>query len=360
MLDLAIIGCGAVVADLHVPPLQELARKGAVRVVALVDQQPARAQRIQKRFPGARIFPSFADARNSTPIHLTFVASPPGLHADHGVSALEAGSHVFVEKPMVTRSEDAARLVASAKAACKVLAVAHPRRFFPHVAEVAELVRRGEFGREIRFTYREGGVYGWPIASDFAFRRPVSGGGVLMDTGVHTLDTLEQLFGAGKVVACRDDSLSPGVEANSVVELEFKNAVGTLQLSWDQPLNNGLWIRGNDNEVWLSTGEIRTYRMRSKQGPWRTVSARMDWPGTIGAEAKRVSPFTYYDCVFLQWVGMIRAILHGEPPAVDGVRAEQVISQIESAYSMAEPLELPWLDATEREICRNKHWRMSA
>ena len=362
MLNVAIIGCGAVVEDLHVPPLLKLARRGALRVTALVDSQPARIERLRREFPGARGHGSSAEAYAAGPIQLTLITSPPGLHVAHGLAAFAAGSHVFTEKPMVTTGTDADRLTAAAAQASRVLAVGLPRRYFPHVAEVAALVASGELGGNLTFTYREGGPYLWPVASEAPFRRATSGGGVLMDKGVHALDTLDQLFGAAELVRCEDDSLRGGVESNTRVELRYPEcgARGTLQLSWDQPLNNGLWLRGARGEVWLGLDDIGVYRRRVAGGAWREVRATAAWPANLSAQPERATPDDYYDCVFLQWVGVLRAIQFGEAPAVDGLKATRVIRAIESAYQQAEPLDLPWLTAPERAALKANHWRATA
>ena len=181
-----------------------------------------------------------------------------------------------------------------------------------------------------------------------------------MDNGVHALDTLDQLFGAAQVLRCEDDSLRDGVESNVRLELHYPqfNAHGTLQLSQDQSLNNGLWIRGARGEVWLGLDDIAAYRRRVPGGEWRKTRATAASPVTLNStNPKCVTPDSYYDCIWLQWVGVMRAIQWGEAPAVDGVKATRVIRAIESAYQRVEPLDLPWLSVPECAALRANHWR---
>jgi len=56
----------------------------------------------------------------------------------------------------------------------------------------------------------EGNVYSWPVASDFFFRKETAGGGVLMDTGVHTFDMLLWFFGEISDLDYRDDAFGGG------------------------------------------------------------------------------------------------------------------------------------------------------
>src|SRR5207253_244567 len=78
----------------------------------------------------------------------------------------------------------------------RVLAVGMVRRMFPSLALAKELVEGGALGDDLRFVYREGSVYGWPVSTDAAFRRATAGGGVLTDVGSHVLDFLAAIFGA--------------------------------------------------------------------------------------------------------------------------------------------------------------------
>ena len=359
-IALCIVGCGAVVADLHMPVVEVLSRKRAVTVVALVDNQKERAGRFLKKFPRATVYEKLDEALRAQPIGLTFIASPPGLHAEHALTALASGSHVLVEKPMVTRSSDAQRLAEATKAAGRVTAVGLPRRYYPHIAEVADLIARGLFGSNLTFRYREGGAFGWPVASDAVFKREKSGGGVLMDKGVHALDVLEQLFGDVRVVRCRDDALHGGVECGAVLDLQYPNVKGELSLSWDQPLNNGIWISGSSAEAFLGLDVIHTYKWRQPGGKWTVRAAQKAWPKSLLANGPLKTPTDYYQCIALQWWGALRAIVHGERPAVDAERAGQVIRAIETAYAQSEPLTLPWLTPLEQSNMNPAHWRAAA
>ena len=358
-MRVAIIGCGAAVEDLHVPWLKKHQRNGMINIVALCDRSPHRAAALGRAFPRARICAQVEEALTS--IDLALIASPAGLHFEHALAALRAGSHVLTEKPMVTRSEDAEALCSAARTARRVLAVGLPRRYFPHAAEVARIVRNGELGDRLSFKYREGAPYSWPVASAASFRRESSGGGVLMDKGAHALDTLDQVFGAGAVLSCRDDALVEGVECNAVVELTYPElgARGSFQVSWDQPLQSGLHIRGERAEIWLDLDDIRTYRRRSVGESWSFVRSSTAWPANLSPNPRMRQPAGYLECIEFEWIGMLRAVLHGEAPGSSGESAGRVIKLIEDAYRAAEPLDLPWLSDPERAHMRERHWRVS-
>lgn len=359
MIDLAVIGCGTVVEELYVLPLRRLRRAGVLEVRALIDNNAGRIARLGKQLGCTLGYPDLPTALQGTKLDAVLVTSPVGLHALHVVTALEAGCHVFCEKPLTNSVAEARRMSEAARKACKVLAVGMARRYYPSLAEVGQLIARGDLGGRVEFLLREGGPYGWPIASDAAFKRSNSGGGVLLDVGAHTVDTLFSLFGEGRSTACQDDAWMGGVEANSKVELEFPNARGTLQLSWDQPLNSELVIRGERVELKLNNMDVMQYERRERgQTAWRRVRSGYQWPKDARSKTPAMGqPECYYDCFDYELIGFCRAILHGEPVAVDGEAATRVIAAIEQAYSLAEPMSMGWLSADEQAEARRNHWR---
>ncbi len=169
-LDLAVVGCGAVVERLYRGALRALEARGVARVSALVDPDPARTSALGQHFPAARAFSTLADALAARRVALVIVTSPARLHAEHAIAALGAGCHVLCEKPMTIGVTDAERMVAAARDAARVLAVGMTRRMYPCVADAREVISSGTLGTDLRFVHREGLVYEWPVATDAAFR----------------------------------------------------------------------------------------------------------------------------------------------------------------------------------------------
>ncbi|MDG4665378.1 Gfo/Idh/MocA family oxidoreductase [Mycobacterium sp. 236(2023)] len=357
MISVLVIGAGAVVEEHYRPPLRRLEKAKAIQVLGVVDPNESRGRLIADRFKRARAYPDCEAAFQADSYDLAIIASPPGFHADNACAAFEHGSHVLCEKPMTTTVADADRMNAAAAKAGRVLGVAYPRRFYSNFADVARLVADGELGNDLEFTYREGHTYGWPAATDAAFRRERAGGGALLDIGVHMLDHLSWIFGDPVVSRSFDDSFEGGVETNSVLQLTFPRARGIMQVSWEYPLNNGLWIRGALGEVMLDGDDLRTYRRKTSQG-WTLVPAETSWPTDLTPEGgKRVRPGNLRPCFDAELVAMLRCIRYGEPFPVTGVQAASVQAAIEHAYENAEPLDCPWLPDDEQVAARAKHWK---
>lgn len=358
MIEILMIGAGAVVEHNYGPPLRRLEDAGMVRVLGVADPNEERARRISQRFKAARWFSTVEAALGAGPYDLAVVASPPGLHADHTCAALAHGCHVLCEKAMATTPDSARRMNDAAERVGRVLAVAFPRRFCANFADVARLVADGELGAELQFVYREGSTYRWGIVTGAAFRREQSGGGALIDTGVHMLDQLNWLFGDPIVVERSfDDSLTGGVETNARLALTFPKARGVLQVSWEYPLNNGLYIRGTQGEVFLSGQDMLGYRRKTRDG-WIRIPARADWPANLEEHCtKRMRPDNGLACFEAELITMLRCIAYGEPFPVTGLRAMPVLEAIADAYEKAQPMDRPWLPAAERSAAQARHWK---
>lgn len=120
------------------------------------------------------------------------VTLPTPLHADITVAALEAGKHVFVEKPMEISVEACDRMIAAAEANDRLLMVAHVLRFWPEYETVAEVVRSGKIGAPLSATATR--LSTRPMWGDW-FADPVMTGGAVHDMLVHDFDVMNWLFG---------------------------------------------------------------------------------------------------------------------------------------------------------------------
>jgi predicted dehydrogenase len=355
-IKVSIVGCGAVVQELHGAALSRLQSQGAITVTSLVDPNRVQLERFKSKFSGATAFSNFEEAMRAAPPDVTLVASPPGLHRVHCEAALAAGSHVLCEKPLATTSADADRIANAANASKRIVAVELTRRFFPSIGTAAKMIAEGQLGPELEFVCREGDVCCWPLTSDALFRRATSGGGVLADKGVHVLDSLLAMLGKMSVTAFEDDAQNGGVEGNCRMTMQGERVRGTLHLSCDQSLNNGLSIRGAKGELRL-TDMFRHVEVRRPGGQWERFPSDVKWPSSVDKDKPcPVAPRNYDECIGLQWVAMLRAVRYGEKVPVDAAAARIVVAQIEEAYKMAGPMPQNWLAPDERKNAQSRHW----
>ena len=180
-LRLAAVGGGAVAEAVHLPALT---LSGQAEAAILIDKSLPRAAALAAQFGVPAVAADYREVIGRA--DAAVVGLPHHLHAEVACDLLRHGLHVLVEKPMALRARDCdAMLEAAAGSGC-VLTVGLLRRFSESLRFVKQALDGGLIGKVLSFDLREGGVYGWPVASDAMFRPEA--GGVLADAGAHALD----------------------------------------------------------------------------------------------------------------------------------------------------------------------------
>ena len=126
--------------------LEAYATNPRAEVVALCDVRDDHRQALQDKYGVSSGYADFAELLRRDDIDLVSIHAPDGLHAPFTLDALDAGKHVFVEKPMATTVEDCLRMVERADAAATRVAVGHVLRTRPHFRMLKEMVDAGELG----------------------------------------------------------------------------------------------------------------------------------------------------------------------------------------------------------------------
>jgi predicted dehydrogenase len=137
-LKVAVVGCGYW-GSKHVRVAQAA---DAVDEVVLVDPRDDRLEALGRSYKQAPRFSSLAQALPH--VDAVIVATPPSTHVATALTAIEAGKHVLVEKPLALDVASASLLVAAARDAGQVLMVGHTFEYNPAVRKLAELVRNNE------------------------------------------------------------------------------------------------------------------------------------------------------------------------------------------------------------------------
>lgn len=171
---------------------------GAARVSAVCDLDAARATAAAESVPGCRAV-SWEDVPDPELVDAVVVSLPNDLHADYARTALEAGLHVAVEKPLCPSGAQARELAALAEERELVLAALHDFRVEPAHWAARHLVLSGALGRvyaaRTRWLRRDNAPGGW-------YRdRARAGGGVLLDLGTHRLDLVLWMLDFPQVLA---------------------------------------------------------------------------------------------------------------------------------------------------------------
>jgi predicted dehydrogenase len=323
VVRVAIIGCGAVTEQLHIPPL--LARDDC-RVTVLVDRDPRRLDAVGRLVPDAKRAESYAAAIDD--FDAAIIALPHNLHAPVAGELLRAGKSILVEKPMALSTTDCDAMIAAATKPWS-LTIGQMRRFCPAVAMARRLLESELIGTVQSVDVRDGVVFGWPLESDFQFRKEKAGGGVLVDTGAHALDMIIGWFGEPEAVSYADDTRG-GVEADCVVELKLPGSVPCrVELSRTRNLRNSAVIRGTKGALDVAFYDNKLTMLLDASPAFQCMPAGP--PGDIWREM--------FDLQLENWLDSIQTM---HSPAVPGSEGRKVVALIENLYAIRTPLELHW------------------
>ena len=198
-LRIGIIGCGGICRWAHADSLKSDDR---VEVVALCDIVPDRAKAIAKDFfPKAATFKDYKELLKCKDIDAVDICTPNDLHSEITIAAFAAGKHVFCEKPDAISPAKAQEMKKASEKAGKVLMVMRNNRFAEASAVAKKFVEKGKMGEVYA------GRCGWqrrrgtPGRGGWFTTKAKSGGGPLIDLGVHMIDLAVWLMGNPRPVA---------------------------------------------------------------------------------------------------------------------------------------------------------------
>ncbi|WP_414539341.1 Gfo/Idh/MocA family protein [Stenotrophomonas forensis] len=219
------IGCGSVTETKSGPAL---AGTPGSRVAAVMRRNAALAGDYARRHAIPRWYAD-ADALIADPeVNAIYVATPPSTHMQYALQAIAAGKPVYIEKPMAMDHGECVRILdASARSGVPVF-VAYYRRALPRFAKVKQLLDSGAIGtpRSVRATlHRPHSVHA--TSPDFWRTNPaISGGGLFVDLGSHTLDLLDHLLGPLGDVSGLASSQAGAYAAEDSVSMCFRTGTG--------------------------------------------------------------------------------------------------------------------------------------
>ncbi|GGD57625.1 Gfo/Idh/MocA family protein [Paenibacillus nasutitermitis] len=197
-IRIGIIGAGNI-GTVHMGEFSKLS--GECEIAGVTDLDLSRAEQRAGEFKIAKVFQSNDDLINSPDIDAVIIGVPNQFHAPLAVQALEAGKHVLLEKPMGLHVDAARQIVKASRLSDKTLMVAHQMRWESVPMQIKQQVEAGELGDIYTAKagwFRRKGIPGW---GTWFTQKEQSGGGPLIDIGVHLLDLALHLMGSPKPVA---------------------------------------------------------------------------------------------------------------------------------------------------------------
>ncbi|MGK6319400.1 Gfo/Idh/MocA family protein [Sphingomonas sp. DT-204] len=185
---------------------------GAVEAAAVCDPSPECVAEALKLAPDARQAGSLAEML-ALGLDGVVIATPSALHAEQAVAALDAGAAVFCQKPLGRTAAEAHRVVEAARAADRLLGIDLSYRHTAAMQAIVPLVQSGGLGRLFAIDLTFHNAYG-PDKPWF-YDRTLSGGGCVIDLGVHLVDLALWTLGFPPVAAVEADLRKAGAPAGA-------------------------------------------------------------------------------------------------------------------------------------------------
>lgn len=315
----ALIGAGGIAQSY----VQAFENHPDAKLVAVCDSRPEAAEAMAERAVCPAFTSHTAMTENGPTLDAAIVSTPPNTHEAIVTHLVGRKVHVLCEKPFTLTTASAERMIAAAKANNALLTMASKFRYVDDMIKLKSLVASGVLGQivlvENKFTSRV------DMAGRWNAEPAVSGGGVLVDNGTHSVDILRYLLGPITEVKAVQFPAVQKLEVEDTVQLFLRSARGipaTVDLSWS--INKEL-------DTYLNVfGTHGTAMVGWKESKYRQHSAR-DWI-KFGGGYDKVQAFRD------ELGNFARACRDGEPLLITAADALASVQVIEAAYrSLREP-----------------------
>jgi len=229
-----IIGCGAVTEMKSGPAFSKVPDSS---LVAVMRRDGDKARDYARRHGVPRWYDDADALIHDDGVDAVYVATPPSSHREHALKAIAAGKPVYVEKPMAMDHRECMDIVEAGRAANVPVFVAYYRRALPRFTTIARLLRDGTIGTprlvNVLLHHPFEARYADPAHLPWTVRPEISGGGIFVDIGCHTLDILDFLL--GPIVDVR------GMASNQLGAYPAEDTVAMAFAFGNGVLGTGLW-----------------------------------------------------------------------------------------------------------------------
>jgi predicted dehydrogenase len=251
-LRFALIGCG----DIGQLRASALSLSGSSRLVAVNDLDTTRAEKVAYNHGGV-VERNWRTLLDRDDVDTVIVSTPPSLHAEMCIEALNRGKHVLCEKPLARTVDECRRIVEAAEQSGRFLATGFNYRFYPSIQKARSLLDGrviGELDHIRSYAGYSATAHNHPWLHD----AEVMGGGALRDNGIHLIDLTRYFLGeVAEVKGFASNSVwgFRGCEDNGFAL--FRSSTGniaSLQASWTEWRGYRLLI-----EIYGTRGCIRAW-----------------------------------------------------------------------------------------------------
>lgn len=247
-LGAGVIGLGGI-SGVHIASYR---KADGVELVAGadIDEATVEASAAKHGFKG---YADWREMLQEEELDIVSVCTPPFLHREMAVEAMQRGIHVMCEKPIAATTEDAEAMAVAARELDAKLMIAYCHRWHPTILKAKQLIDAGVLGKPLFFRCA---FAGWnELSGNHRAMMSQAGGGALMDNGSHAADIYQFLLGKIANVSCRAGTLLQDMETDDVAIMIFEGENGCFG-----EVIAGYSLPGNHSEFKI-VGEKGTMRI---------------------------------------------------------------------------------------------------
>lgn len=344
LLRVAIIGAGRV-GQIRAGVIR---RAGGTVLAAVADTDRTRAEKLADG-AAAEATTDWECIVSRSDIDAVVICTPTKSHSTIAIAALQSSKHVLCEKPLGRNVNEARSMFDAAHASGCLLKTGFNYRHMPHVRKAKELLDAGLLGflHLLRCRYGHGGRPGYE--KEWCTDAELSGGGVLLEQGIHIFDLVRRLLGEPSEILAETQRFFwpfPAVEDNAFCLLRTSSGqIAQIHVSWTQ------WVNLFELEVFGSDGYLRLEGRDGHYGPPRlTWGKRMPDHGRPAEQSFQFDEAV--DSWGLEWREFQSAIEEAREPtgnASDGLRAQRLIDAAYQSASQHSWISIPNLDRQSRK-----------
>jgi predicted dehydrogenase len=336
-IKIGLIGIGSIAESSHIPNLKAAS---GVKLAAVADVDPVRARDISQKYGIPEFFKTAEEMFGKTQLDAVMICTPNATHIPIAMKAAEKRIHVFMEKPIGTDVKEVESYLRFAKEKNVMTMVGMPHRFRRDAQIVKKHASKGTFGNvyyvKARLFRRRGTPKGWFT------NKALSGGGALMDIGVHVLNLAWWLIGRPKARSITGKTITGlgNYETNYVSSWESSNKQLNSGRIFDVDDFGAAWIRFENGTV-LSLET--SWALNGEQDEGIGIDILGD---KGGASLMPLSIFTEDDGLFCKTQPVfekndpfkdeiehfIECIRTGAPPLIDGADGCEVLKLLTGIY----------------------------
>jgi predicted dehydrogenase len=332
-----IIGAGAI-AEVHARAIDTIME---AELIGVFDHNPDKGIAFSLRYK-CKAFETAEELCNDDRIDIVCICTPSGLHLEPSLMAINAGKHCIIEKPLETNLERFDRIINAGLNHNVMISGIFPMRFSKVNIELKKAIDEGRFGKLVMGDayikwYRSPEYY-----KDVKWRSGLtsSGGGAVMNQGIHSVDLLRWFMGRVEAVCAFTGLIGhDGLEVEDVAAatMRFANgAIGVIEAS--TAVSPGFYRRieilGTHGSVVVEEEKILTWKFDQETDADEKIREKFSGNNSSGGGVS--DPKAIGDIGHLrQLLDIIKAIDNGHKPSIDGMEARKAVELVLAIYASA-------------------------